>query len=85
MRRWINRHLRLPEPVAEVVTGETLRALRQYFLGVTIVAGFNAVVIGVGAWILGVPLAGTIAVVTFVGAYLVHRHVFSEATPPARR
>jgi putative heme transporter len=70
MRRWINEHLGLPKPVAEVVTGETLRALRQYFLGVTIVAAFNAVVIGLGAWILGVPLAGTIAVVTFVGAYV---------------
>jgi putative heme transporter len=70
MRRWINEHLGLPKPVAEVVTGETLRALRQYFLGVTIVAGFNAAVIGLGAWILGVPLAGTIAVVTFVGAYV---------------
>ena len=70
MRRWINGHIGLPKPVAEVVTGETLRALRQYFLGVTIVAAFNAIVIGLGALILGVPLAGTIAVVTFVGAYV---------------
>ena len=70
MRRWLNRHIGLPEPIAAVVTGETLRALRQYFLGVTIVAAFNAVVIGLGALILGVPLAGTIAVVTFVGAYV---------------
>lgn len=70
MRRWLNGHIGLPVPVAEVVTGETLHALRQYFLGVTIVAAFNAVVIGLGALILGVPLAGTIAVVTFVGAYV---------------
>ena len=70
MRRWLNGHLGLPAPVAEVVTGETLRALRQYFLGVTIVAAFNGIVIGLGALILGVPLAGTIAVVTFVGAYI---------------
>ena len=34
-----------------------------------IVSGSIAVV-GAGAWILGVPLAGTIAVVTFVGAYV---------------
>ena len=33
-------------------------------------AAFNAIVIGLGALILGVPLAGTIAVVTFVGAYV---------------
>jgi predicted PurR-regulated permease PerM len=70
MRRWIEGHLGIPEAVGRVITGETLRALRQYFLGVTIVAAFNAVVIGAGALILGVPLAGTIAVVTLVGAYV---------------
>jgi predicted PurR-regulated permease PerM len=70
MHRWVDGHLGLPENVAAVVTGETLRALRQYFLGVTIVAGFNAVVVGLGALILGVPLAGTITVVTFVCAYV---------------
>ena len=38
-----------------------LQSLRGYFLGVTIVAVFNAVVVGVGALVLGVPMAGTIA------------------------
>jgi predicted PurR-regulated permease PerM len=42
----------------------------MYFLGTTIVAGFNAVVVGLGAFVLNVPLAGTIAVVTFVTAYV---------------
>ena len=31
---------------------------------------FNAVLVGVGALVLDVPLAGTIAAVTFVGAYI---------------
>jgi predicted PurR-regulated permease PerM len=70
MRRWVNEHAGVPHAVAEVVTGETLHALRKYFLGVTIVAAFNAVVVGLGALILGVSLAGTIAVVTFVAAYV---------------
>ena len=47
-----------------------LEALRGYFLGVTIVAAFNAVVVGLGALMLGVPLAGTIAVITFFAAYV---------------
>ena len=47
-----------------------ITSLRRYFRGVTIVAAFNAVVVGAGALILGVPLAGTIAVVTFVTAYV---------------
>ena len=46
------------------------RLFRAYFLGVTIVAVFNAVVVGLGALILDVPLAGTIAVVTAVTAYV---------------
>lgn len=70
MRAWINRHMGVPEPVAAIATRDTIRALRQYFLGVTIVAAFNGVLVGVGALVLGVPLAGTIAVVTFVAAYV---------------
>ena len=39
-------------------------------LGVTIVAAFNAVVVTLGAIVLGIPLAGTIGVVTFFAAYV---------------
>ena len=70
MHRFINRHLGVPEPVGNVVTTNVAKSLRSYFLGVTIIAGFNGVVIGGAALIVGVPLAGTIAVVTFVGAYV---------------
>jgi putative heme transporter len=70
MHRFINRHLGVPEPVADVVTTNIAKSLRSYFLAVTIIAAFNGVVIGGAALILGVPLAGTIAVVTFVGAYI---------------
>ena len=69
-RRFIDRHLGIPAAVATIVTGDVLGALRRYFLGVTIVAAFNAVVVGLGALALGVPLAGTIAVVVFVTAYI---------------
>jgi predicted PurR-regulated permease PerM len=68
--RFVNSHLGIPVAVANVVTGNVLNSLRRYFLGVSIVAAFNAVVVGIGAWLLGVPLAGTIAVVTFVTAYV---------------
>ena len=70
MRAWVDRHLGLPPPVAKTVTGGIIRSLRGYFRGVTIVAAFNGVVVGLGALALGVPLAGTIAVVTFVTAYI---------------
>jgi putative heme transporter len=70
LRRWLNGHLGVPALVAETITGRVVRSVRAYFLGTTIVAGFNAVVVGAGAWLLDVPLAGTIAVVTFVTAYV---------------
>jgi putative heme transporter len=69
-RAWLNRHLGVPALVADTITGGVVTAMRRYFLGVTIVASFNAVVVGVGAYLLNVPLAGTIAVVTFVTAYV---------------
>ena len=70
MRVWVDRHLGLPTTVAHTITSGVIRSLRGYFRGVTIVAAFNGVVVGIGALILGVPLAGTIAVVSFVTAYV---------------
>ena len=70
MRAFINRHMGIPQADAAIVTANIAKSLRSYFLAVTIIAAFNAVVIGGTALILGVPLAGTIAVVTFVGAYV---------------
>jgi len=70
MRRWVDRHMGVPEPVAYTITGSVIKSLRGYFRGVTLVAGFNGVVVGIAAVILDVPLAGTIAVVTFVTAYI---------------
>jgi putative heme transporter len=70
MRAAIDRRLGVPLPVAQTITGGVITSLRRYFLGVTIVALFNGVVVGIGAYLLDVPLAGTIAVVTFVTAYV---------------
>jgi putative heme transporter len=70
LRAWVDRHLGVPQPVAQTITGGVIRSLRGYFQGVTIVSAFNGVVVATGALILGVPLVGTIGVVTFVTAYI---------------
>jgi putative heme transporter len=70
IRGWAERHLGLPRPTAHAITGRLLQSLRGYFFGVTIVAAFNALVVGAGALALGVSKAGTIAGVTFLGAYV---------------
>ena len=70
LRAWVDRHLGVPEPIAQTITGGVITSLRGYFRGVTIVSVFNGVVVTLGALLLGVPLAGTIGVVTFVTAYI---------------
>lgn len=70
IRSWAEGHLGLPKPMARNITQRVIESLRGYFLGVTIVAAFNAVVVTIGALLLGVPLVGTIAAVTFIGAYI---------------
>jgi len=70
MRHWVDRHVGIPESLAHTVSSSVINSLRGYFRGVTLVAGFNGVVVGLAALILDVPLAGTIAVVTFVTAYV---------------
>jgi putative heme transporter len=70
IRSWGERHLGVPMSMAHTITERVAQSLRGYFLGVTYVAAFNAVVVGLGAVVLGVPLPGTIAVVTFLAAYV---------------
>jgi putative heme transporter len=68
--RFVERHLGVPVPLARTAMGQVSRSLRGYFVGVTIVALWSALLVGAGALLLGVPLAGTIAVVTFLGGYV---------------
>lgn len=67
---FVERHLGVPVPVAHSILGRVASSMRGYFLGVTIVAAWSALIVGGGALLLGVPLAGTIAVVTFLGGYV---------------
>src|SRR5215213_2547545 len=70
IRGWVERHMGVPRSVARVVTARTLGALRGYFTGVTAVAAFNAIVIGLGALVLGVGDVISIALVNFFAAYV---------------
>lgn len=70
IRRWAEGHMGIPPAVATSVTQRVLQSLRGYFTGVTIVAAFNAVVIGLGALVLGTGNVGAIAIVNFLAAYI---------------
>jgi predicted PurR-regulated permease PerM len=80
MRGWIETHAGVPPTVAKTITGELTRSLRGYFRGVTAVAAFNGIVVGLGALVLGVSLPGTIAVVSFVTAYIPFIGAFAAGT-----
>jgi len=67
---FVERHLGVPVPVARTILGRVAGSMRGYFLGVTIVAAWSTLIVGAGALLLGVPLAGTIAIVTFLGGYV---------------
>jgi putative heme transporter len=67
---FVERHLGMPVPAAHSMLGRIAGSMRGYFLGVTIVAAWSALIVGAGALLLDVPLAGTIAVVTFLGGYV---------------
>jgi putative heme transporter len=67
---FIERHLGVPVPVAHSMLGRVAGSMRGYFVGVTAVSIWSSLIVGAGALLLGVPLAGTIAVVTFVGGFV---------------
>src|SRR6476659_126713 len=67
---WVVRHSGVPHAVGSTILEQLARAMRGYFGGVTIIAGFTATLVGLTAVIFDVPLAGTIAVVTFLGGYI---------------
>ena len=49
---------------------DIIQALRRYFFGLTIIGGLTTAVVVIGSLIVGVPLLGTIAIVTFLSSYI---------------
>jgi predicted PurR-regulated permease PerM len=79
IRAWAEGHMRVSPQFAHGVGDRVLQSLRGYFVGVTAVAIFNGLLVLVGALLLGVPLAGSIAAVTFIGAYIPYLGAWSAA------
>ncbi len=67
---FVERHLGVPVPLARSILGRVAGSMRGYFLGVTVVSLWSSTIVGAGALLLGVPLPGTIAAVTFVGGFV---------------
>ena len=67
---WVGSHLGLPQELGEGVVEDAIDSMRGYFKGTTLTGLAVASVITVGAWVLGVPLALPIGLVTFVTCYI---------------
>lgn len=67
---WSTQHAGLPPRLASEVLDGTVRAFRGYALGLTELGVMNAAVVGIGAVALGVPVAGPIALVSFIASYV---------------
>jgi predicted PurR-regulated permease PerM len=73
---WTAGHLGMPAPIGRNILDGTVNAFRGYAAGLTLIGAANAVVVAIGALILGVPLVGTIAVVSFVTSYIPYLGAF---------
>ena len=70
IRSWTERHMGLPAAISRSITHRTIESLRGYFVGVTVVAAFNGIVIGLGALVLGVSNVFAIVLINFFAAYI---------------
>jgi predicted PurR-regulated permease PerM len=62
--------LGLPDRVGRQIVFDTVHSFRGYAWGLTIVGLMNGAVVGLGALLLGVPLAGPVAIVTLITSYI---------------
>lgn len=67
---WLAGRMGLPSHVGERIVGSATHAIRIYFGGLTVSSIIVAIIIGATMWALNLPLALTVAVVTFVTAYI---------------
>ena len=80
LRHWLGRNLGVPTDLGESIIDDTSSILRQGFYALTISSVVTAVLIGATMLVLGVPLAFTVALVTFVTSYVPYLGAIFSAT-----
>jgi predicted PurR-regulated permease PerM len=69
--RWIGGHMGgLPVSVGTGIVDDAVAAMRGYFRATTITGLVVSLVIGVAMLVMGIPLAGAVAIVTFLTCYI---------------
>lgn len=70
VRRWISRHLTLPEDVGMRITGSLVHTTRRYVGGLSGIGALEAVAVGATAAVVGESAWPLIALVIFIGNYI---------------
>lgn len=70
LKEWLGSNLGVPTDLGTGIVADAIWSTRRYFYVLTVTALVTAVLIGLTAAILGVPLAFTIGLVTFVTSYV---------------
>ena len=67
---WLGGHIGVPEDLGAGVVDDAIWSIRRYFYALTITSLVTAVVVGGTAAVIGVSLAFTIGLITFVTSYV---------------
>ena len=67
---WMGSHLGVPKDLGKEMVDDATWSVRRYFYALSVTSLVTAVAIGGTAIVIGVPLAFTIALVTFVTSYI---------------
>ena len=78
--RWLGSHLGVPADLGREILHDATWSIRRYFSALTVTSLFSAVVIGFTVAVMGLPLAFTIALVTFVTSYIPYLGAFISGT-----
>lgn len=70
MTDWVETHGRLRRELGPGVVDNAVWSVRRYFSALTVTSLATAIIIGTVAALIGVPLAFTIALVTFITSYV---------------
>jgi predicted PurR-regulated permease PerM len=70
LQTWVGGHLGVPQDLGRVILDDVTSIIRQGFSALTVSSIVTAVIIGLTMVVLGVPLAFTVALVTFVTSYV---------------
>jgi len=70
MSHWVGTHLGLRAELGLAIVDDATRLNQQYFYALTISGFVTGVVIGLAVWLLRLPLAFTIGIVTFLTSYI---------------